>query len=215
MRHPFHSVHAISLFPWGIVLWLLVIFGVGTVTYMGKSKLLSVVGLSSTLFPEDICCTVWLLVLWPSLLLEKSYMYSFSYITCSRVPDMSVSTRHFIICTGQLSFGSIDHLIVTTVSENESSISLKLFLLCFLKKEILVYECVACMCVCTPHSRLVAEEVIKGHWIPYNRGYRWLWATMWVLGTEPTYSARATSTLNRWATSLVLHFFFLIAGDWT
>lgn len=39
---------------------------------------------------------------------------------------------------------------------------------------------------------------------------RQLWATMWVLGTEPRLSARATGTLNYWAISLALDSQFLI-----
>jgi hypothetical protein len=38
------------------------------------------------------------------------------------------------------------------------------------------------------------EEGIRSH-------YRWLWATMWLLGIELRTSARAVSALNRWAIS--------------
>jgi hypothetical protein len=38
------------------------------------------------------------------------------------------------------------------------------------------------------------EEGIRSH-------YRWLWATMWLLGIELRTSARAVSVLNRWVIS--------------
>ena len=34
--------------------------------------------------------------------------------------------------------------------------------------------------------------------------YRWLWATLWVLGAQPRYSARAASTPNFWDSSSVV-----------
>lgn len=30
----------------------------------------------------------------------------------------------------------------------------------------------------------------------WNWSYRWFWGTVWVLGIEPEFSARATSALN-------------------
>jgi hypothetical protein len=45
------------------------------------------------------------------------------------------------------------------------------------------------------------EEGIRSH-------YRWLWATMWLLGIELRTSGRAIGALNRWAISPALHFFF-------
>ena len=61
------------------------------------------------------------------------------------------------------------------------------FLFVFLKKIYLfyVYECSICMYTCVP------EEGIGSH-------YRWLWATMWLLGIELMTSGRARSALNHW-----------------
>jgi hypothetical protein len=60
----------------------------------------------------------------------------------------------------------------------------------FLKKKMYV-----CMYVCiyeyTPDT---PQEGIRSH-------YRWLWATMWLLGIELMTSGRAVSALNRWAFS--------------
>jgi len=39
--------------------------------------------------------------------------------------------------------------------------------------------------------------------------YRWLWATMWVLGLKPRLSGRATSAPNHWPNSLVLKLYFI------
>jgi hypothetical protein len=39
--------------------------------------------------------------------------------------------------------------------------------------------------------------------------YRWLWATMWLLGIELRISGRAVSALNLWAISPAQHLLFL------
>jgi hypothetical protein len=39
----------------------------------------------------------------------------------------------------------------------------------------------------------------EGHQISWS--YRWLWATMWVLGSKPGSSARAASSLKHWVIS--------------
>jgi hypothetical protein len=44
------------------------------------------------------------------------------------------------------------------------------------------------------HSSDIPEEAIRPH-------YRWLWATMWLLGIELQTSGRAVSALNPWAIS--------------
>ena len=41
----------------------------------------------------------------------------------------------------------------------------------------------------------------REHWIPWNWSYRWVWAVVWVLGTESGPSARAESTHDSWAIS--------------
>jgi hypothetical protein len=48
-----------------------------------------------------------------------------------------------------------------------------------------------------PLSSVTPEEGIRSH-------YRWLWATMWLLGFELRTSGRAVSALNCWATSPAL-----------
>jgi hypothetical protein len=68
----------------------------------------------------------------------------------------------------------------------------KLIYLCY------VYECLACMYICILWIFLVPEAARKGLW---NWTSRWLWATVWVLGTKPGSSGRAASALNFWAIS--------------
>jgi len=63
-----------------------------------------------------------------------------------------------------------------------------LTILFFFLKIYFMYECSICMYTCVP------EEGIRSH-------YRWLWATMWLLGIELRTSVRAASSLNRWAIS--------------
>ena len=53
---------------------------------------------------------------------------------------------------------------------------------------LFVFECSNWMDTCMP------EEGIRSR-------YRWLWATIWVLGIELRTSGRAASALNRWAIS--------------
>ena len=45
-------------------------------------------------------------------------------------------------------------------------------------------------------------EATKWCWISWNWNYRWLWATVWGLGTESGFSARTLSALNYWGISL-------------
>jgi hypothetical protein len=58
-----------------------------------------------------------------------------------------------------------------------------------------VSECSIYIYACIP------EEGIGSH-------YRWLWATMWLLGIELRTSGRTDSALNLWAISLALPFCF-------
>jgi hypothetical protein len=53
-----------------------------------------------------------------------------------------------------------------------------------------------CSCLQTP------EEGIRSH-------YRWLWATMWLLGFELRILRRVVSALNRWAIPPALRDFFV------
>ena len=45
------------------------------------------------------------------------------------------------------------------------------------------------------------KEGVRSH-------YKWLWATMWLLGIELKTSGRAVNALNHWAISPALFFFF-------
>ena len=58
------------------------------------------------------------------------------------------------------------------------------------KERFIYFMGVHCHCLQTPQKR--ASDPI----------YRWLWATMWMLGFELRTSGRALSALNRWAISL-------------
>ena len=43
------------------------------------------------------------------------------------------------------------------------------------------------------------KEAQRGHQTPWHWGYKWLWAIMWVLGTESGAFAKAVITLSWWA----------------
>lgn len=65
------------------------------------------------------------------------------------------------------------------------------------------------MCMHALHSCLsvhymcaVPSKDRKWHHIPWNWSYRQLWATKWVLGTEPRSSERAINVLKLWVISL-------------
>ena len=62
-----------------------------------------------------------------------------------------------------------------------------------------MHEHFACIYVCAPRACLLSIELRRRHW---NQSYKLLWATRWVLGTEPGSSARATNALNCRAISL-------------
>ena len=57
------------------------------------------------------------------------------------------------------------------------------------KDLFIIFTCVYCSCFSD-----IPEEGIRSQ-------YRWLWATMWVLGFELRTSGRAASALNHWAFS--------------
>lgn len=61
--------------------------------------------------------------------------------------------------------------------------------------------CFAWMYVWAPHVCLVTEKTRRGFHIPWNWKYIWLWAVIWLLGTEPRTSWRAISALNHKAIS--------------
>lgn len=60
----------------------------------------------------------------------------------------------------------------------------------FFKKLICVYGCFACLYFCTLCVCLVPQEA------PWNRSYRWLSPTMWLLGIDHGSYGRADSALN-------------------
>jgi hypothetical protein len=68
---------------------------------------------------------------------------------------------------------------------------------CFFKD--LFYVCEQCRSLLT-----TPEEGIRSH-------YRWLWATMWLIGVELRTSGRAVIALNHWAISPTLRLVFGLA----
>jgi hypothetical protein len=58
---------------------------------------------------------------------------------------------------------------------------------------LLITQCPACIYACKP------GESTSPH-------YRWLWATMWLVGIELMTSGRADSASNLWAISPALHY---------
>lgn len=54
-------------------------------------------------------------------------------------------------------------------------------------------------------------EARRGHWIHWSWSYRRLWATTWVLGTEPSSSGRAASAINLWSSSQLQTKFFVFS----
>lgn len=91
------------------------------------------------------------------------------------------------------------------------------YLKIFLEDLSYVYECFASIHACTSCVYLVPMEAGRRLQIPYNWSYGWLWAAVWLLGTEHRLSASAASALICWATSLFpsLGFFLykIKAGD--
>lgn len=63
--------------------------------------------------------------------------------------------------------------------------------------------------ICVLCVWLITTGIRRGHRIPSNWSYRWLWTTMLVLlGVKPRPSARARSALNHWAVSAALLCYF-------
>lgn len=89
--------------------------------------------------------------------------------------------------------------IITSASqEYESCIICKDFcVVLLLWMRALHVLCVVCVC-------MLSVKVRSGHWIPWTWSYKWLWATIWVLGTEPSSSAGAASASICWTISLAL-----------
>lgn len=54
------------------------------------------------------------------------------------------------------------------------------------------------------HACFVPQEARRGHWIPWNQSYGWLWACIWMLGIEPRCASQAISALSHCAISPIL-----------
>lgn len=57
------------------------------------------------------------------------------------------------------------------------------------------------MYVYVPPACLIPAETLRGHQIPWNWSYKWLCATLWMLGMEFWSSGKAGSTLKSKAIS--------------
>ena len=98
-------------------------------------------------------------------------------------------------------YNDLQHSRYTHWSNSAMNIVGKTKPLCFLDlasvqhwvfKIYLFYVHVCTMYKCKPHaSKNLWRPIRKGHWIPWNWSYRWLWATMWVLGAKPRFFVRA------------------------
>lgn len=56
--------------------------------------------------------------------------------------------------------------------------------------------------VCARHAYSVSMEARRRCQIPFNCSYKQLWSTIWVLGIDPSVSARVASTFHCWASCL-------------
>lgn len=85
---------------------------------------------------------------------------------------------------------------------NGSPFFLKMLLIVF-EKDLFTYllnVTVFCLHLCMASwTCLVPAENGRGHCLPCNWSYRWLYANMWVLGTESKSSTRGTNAFNHWA----------------
>lgn len=62
------------------------------------------------------------------------------------------------------------------------------------------------LCLCTALWSTNRNQ--RGQWIPRYLNHRWLWASMWLIGIHPSFSARAASALNPWEISPVPLFLY-------
>lgn len=76
-------------------------------------------------------------------------------------------------------------------------------------KDLFIFMCVCILpaCMSLYHTCSVPKDTRRGHWVLGN----WSsgqWATVWVLGTGPRFSARSSRALNHWGISPAqgLHF---------
>ena len=72
-------------------------------------------------------------------------------------------------------------------------------------KDLFVLDVHGCFpaCMSVHHKHAGLSEVKGQHWIPRNWSYRWLWATMFILGIEPRSFGRSVSDLTHLTFSLV------------
>lgn len=76
---------------------------------------------------------------------------------------------------------------------------------------LLLYVYLYSMCLVSTEARRLCV-------ISWSRSYRWPWAAIWLLGTEPRSSVRAESVLNFWLISLApiicSYFFLILFAEW-
>lgn len=48
---------------------------------------------------------------------------------------------------------------------------------------------------------LCLQKTEEAVWIPWNQHWKWLWVTIWMLGTKPRSCARVSCALKYWATT--------------
>lgn len=73
--------------------------------------------------------------------------------------------------------------LITTNTKKKILIEFLIFII-FLRKDLTMCVCFACVYVCVPHACLVLSEARGGHQIHWTWSYRWLLATIWVLGNK-------------------------------
>lgn len=64
---------------------------------------------------------------------------------------------------------------------------------CFQFFFLLYLTVLTCIYVCVLCVYILSVDVRRGHWIPLNCSFRWLWATMLVLGSKPWSYARTNA----------------------
>lgn len=78
-----------------------------------------------------------------------------------------------------------------------------------------MHKCFTCMYVYVLHVCLVPTEIRKGHWMPWDRSYRWLWAiTINVPRIEPGSPGGTVTALDYWAISCSPFYTVLHTSPW-
>lgn len=57
------------------------------------------------------------------------------------------------------------------------------------------------MCVSHHVCSLCLQKTEEAVWIPWNQHWKWLWVTIWMLGSKARSCARASRSLKYWATT--------------